>query len=105
MLSLQAVEYYARWDKETINIDGTSAEPAWDGIEEADKKTASNRRTAYSVQRMRVVDKLHYLLEDIRPGDARGLFARLRRRYCTMTTGAISALTTECNNLLCKTQG
>jgi hypothetical protein len=103
--SLVAVQYFARWDPEILDIDGTSGAASWDGTEETDVKTAGDRRNAYSVMRMRIKEVLHYLLEDIMPGDARALFARLKKRYCSMTTGAISALTTTVNNLSMENTG
>ena len=45
------------------------------------------------------------MIDDIRPGDARELFARLARRFTTMTTGAISALTSKCNTLTMENTG
>jgi hypothetical protein len=98
-LSLIALEYFAKWDKDILDIKGDSLAAAWDGTEEDDAKTCYDRRMAYAGMRKRMSDVLKYLLEDIESGDARALFARLKKRYCSMTTGAISALTTEINNL------
>ena len=82
MLSLISVQYYAQWDKDIIDIEGPCTDPPWDGNEEADKKIAKARRTAYSVVRMRVSKALQYLLDDIRPGDVHKLY----KRYDAATT-------------------
>jgi hypothetical protein len=96
--SLSNVIYSAKWSKDTIDITGELPDK-WDGNEEADAVEASSKRDAYDVMRMRVTEKLQFMIDDIRPGDAREVFVRLSRRFTVMTMGAVNTLKTKVNSL------
>ena len=87
--------YFAEWEDGVIDVDGVWN--AWSGMEEADKDYAKQRRTAFAVMRMRVPPSLFHLVEDVRPGDAKGVYSALRTRFCRLTNGAILSLRTQLN--------
>ena len=84
--SLKNVIYSAKWKKGIIDLAQENNVP-WDGQEESDDEDCEARRDAYDVMRMRVCDKLQYMIEDLRAGDARELYARLSKRFTVATTG------------------
>ena len=103
-LSLIALKYSARWSDNAIDIQRTGVD-TWDGTEELSRHEARSRRDSCDVMRLRISPHLQFMIEDIRPGDARGLFLRLSERYSVLTTAAFQTLTKEVNSLTMESTG
>jgi hypothetical protein len=91
---LRDLQYYAEWDADIIDMEQVDPN-GWDGQEENDAKVKLGRRTAHAVIKMKLSRDVKHLALNVRPGDAKGLYRNIFRRFCRLTPGAVQTMREE----------
>ena len=77
-MELDHLIYWAGWPEKLLDVKGKHEAVPWHGEEEKDAVFCKMRRDAFAVLRMQLHSTLKHLLVGLRPGDAKGLFFRLK---------------------------
>ena len=105
MHELADLNYYAEWKDEVLDLKQEHPEYVGDGQEEADADLCRGRRDAYAVVRNKIAKELRHVLIGVKPGDIRALLKNINGRFCSLTAGAVQALTEEFNHMTMQTTG
>ena len=90
--ALEDVEYYAGWDESIIDIDQRHTKELWNKSKKESAKRQQHRRTAHALLRMTILPDLQHLVTSIKPGDVKGMYAKIFKRFCRLTPKAIQLL-------------